>query len=78
MARTDKPPSGQPASSEGADKSHVACDPACVAEDISAKALELALRARRAGLTTLAYHLETAALSAAADGVSANWPTGEV
>jgi hypothetical protein len=44
------------------------------AEDISAKALEMAKLARAAGLGPLGQLLETVAMSAAADGVAATWP----
>jgi hypothetical protein len=49
-------------------------NPAEVAEEIGLKALELADRARSAGLTVLCQLLESAALTAAADGLAAEWP----
>jgi hypothetical protein len=49
-------------------------NPAEVAEEIGVKALELADRARSAGLMVLCQLLESAALTAAADGLAAEWP----
>ncbi len=49
-------------------------DSAQIAEDIAAAALDLAKRAREAGLTTVGYLLETVALEAGAEAVTARWP----
>ena len=49
-------------------------DAAQVAEDIGMAALDLARRASAAGLTTLAFLLENAALEAGTQAAAAKWP----
>jgi hypothetical protein len=52
-------------------------DSARVAEDIGTAALDLAKRARDAGLTTVGYLLESVALEAGAEAVARQWPTDQ-
>jgi hypothetical protein len=52
-------------------------DRAKAAEHIGLTTLQLAQQARAAGLTVVCYLLETAALTAAADAVSSQWPKEE-
>lgn len=49
-------------------------DRANVAEEISLQVLDLAQRARAAGLTELCQALESVALSAAAEAETTRWP----
>ena len=49
-------------------------DGGSVAEHIGVAALELACRARAAGLTTLGYLLESAALEAGTEAATRRWP----
>jgi hypothetical protein len=49
-------------------------DSAQVAEDIGMAALDLAKRARDAGLTAVGYLLESVALEAGAEAASRQWP----
>jgi hypothetical protein len=53
-------------------------DTAQIAEDLGMAALDLAQKARAAGLTTLAYLFESAALEAGAEAAAARWPSDEV
>jgi hypothetical protein len=48
-------------------------DSAKIAEDIGMAALELAERARTAGLTTIGYLLESVALEAGAQAAAGHW-----
>ena len=48
-------------------------DSAKIAEDIGMAALELAERARTAGLTTIGYLLESVALEAGAQAAAGQW-----
>lgn len=59
---------------DGMSRHDPARDRAKAAEDISWSALELAQRARAAGLTALCDLLESAALNAAAEAATARWP----
>ena len=47
---------------------------AITAEEIAVASLELAKRARAAGLTGISYLLETAALQAGAEAAAGRWP----
>jgi hypothetical protein len=53
----------------------VPLDSAQVAEDIGMAALDLAERARAAGLTTIGYLLESVALEAGTQAAAARWPS---
>jgi hypothetical protein len=48
-----------------------------LATNIGAQALELARYARAAGLPTVGYMLETAALEAASEAATSGWPSDE-
>ena len=64
-ARAAAPNAAMPASSESAD----------VAEDIGTAALDLAKRARAAGLTAVGYLLECVALEAGTEAIARRWPS---
>lgn len=49
-------------------------DPAKIAEEIGLAALELAKRARAAGLTSVGFLLESVALEAGAEAAKREWP----
>lgn len=51
-----------------------AVDSAQIAEDLGVAALELAKRARAAGLTAIGHLLETVALEAGAEAATRQWP----
>jgi len=50
-------------------------DRAQIAEDIGMAVLDLAERARAAGLTTIGYLLESVALEAGTQAAAARWPS---
>ena len=52
----------------------VSVNSAKIAEDIGIAALKLATRAHDAGLTTIAYLLQTVALEAGAEAATRQWP----
>jgi len=52
-------------------------DHARIAEDIGIAALDLAQRARAAGLTAVGFILESAALEAGAAAAAARWPADD-
>jgi hypothetical protein len=75
MSRANStPPNAGEGGTDQADHARAARDRAKTAEEISAQALELAQRARAAGLTSLSLALETAALEAA----TVCWPGDEI
>lgn len=53
----------------------VRIDSGKLAEDIGTTALDLARRAKAAGMTTLGFLLESAALEAGAEAVARRWPS---
>jgi hypothetical protein len=71
MSRAGRPPRSERSAGAGA---VVAVDSAKVAEEIGNAALELAKRARDAGLTTIGYLLEIAGLDAGAEAATRRRP----
>ena len=50
------------------------CDSSQIAEQLGMEALDMAKRARAAGLTTLGFLLESAALEAGTQAAALQWP----
>ncbi len=64
-------------SRNGADDAAAPVDSSKVAEDIGIAVLELADRARDAGLSSIGYLLEMVALEAGAEAAARQWPAEE-
>lgn len=74
MSRADTgcPPADNPPDHAGGEPGRA--DSAQIAEDIGVAALELASRAHAAGLPTIGFLLESAALEAGAQAATRRWP----
>ena len=75
MSRADLPRLPADARQRRAEDEPAPIDTARIAEDIGMAALELAKRARAAGLTTIGYLLESVALEAGTEAAARQWPT---